>query len=356
MSTSLHKSFTVLLLIAVSMVFVINTSTVSAHDKVILIEKDLTSTTKTITIDDRVIYKMTWYKDGRPPVGTEVSNHPHVTKHGVTKHGVTSHGVTNHGQPNPSRTRLETNAQARHRILALRGTPYKRGRSSANGASCAGFVALILRRFGVRAPESNVKQLWKFGRKISRGQIRLGDVLFFSNNPSRKRADFAGVALSPKEMFYMSAKGGRARLQRIDSDWWRRIFFDARRVIERRSSGHFVIKPKPSDASVPGNSRVQRGIASFYGREANSDYTASGERFYPTGMTAAHRTLPMDSQVKVTNLRNRRSVVLRINDRGPYIDGRIIDLTKAAARKLDMVGSGIAEVEVRVLRYGDGGR
>ena len=320
-------------------------ATAQAHDKVILIEKDLTSTTKTITIDGRVTYKMTWFKDGRPPVGTEV-------KAAVEGNNAVAAGT---GKLT-SGTKLETEAQARGRILALRGTPYKKGRSSANGASCAGFVALALRRFGVRAPESNVKEQWRFGRAVTRSQVRLGDVVFFANNPKRKKVDFAGIAISPTQMFYMSAKGGRARIQNISTSWWRSIFVGARRSVERRPDGRFVIKPKPSDGDVRGNSQRQRGIASFYGREANSEFTASGERLYPSKLTAAHRTLPMDSRVKVTNLRNGRSIIVRINDRGPYVDGRIIDLTKAGARALDMVGSGIAQVELLVLRYGDGSR
>ncbi len=282
---------------------------------------------------------MTWYKDGRPPKGT-------ATESAQTVPSVTTVGGV----------KLETEAQARGRILALRGTPYKKGRSSANGASCAGFVALALRRFGIGAPESSVKALWGFGRAISLAQVRLGDVLFFANSPSRKRPDFAGIAISSKEMFYMSVKGGRARIQNISNSWWKSIFVGGRRVIERRSSGHYVVKPKPSDADSKGNSQRQRGLASFYGREANSEWTASGERFQPSALTAAHRTLPMESMVKVTNLRNGRSIVVRINDRGPYIDGRIIDLTKTGARKLNMVSSGVVQVELQVLRYGDGSR
>ncbi|WP_066375393.1 MULTISPECIES: septal ring lytic transglycosylase RlpA family protein [unclassified Anabaena] len=92
-----------------------------------------------------------------------------------------------------------------------------------------------------------------------------------------------------------------------------------------------------------------RGIASFYGRGFAGRPTATGERFNPEAMTAAHRSLPFGTRVRVTNTRNGRSVVVRINDRGPYIRGRIIDLSTGAARVLGMIGSGLAPVKIEVL-------
>lgn len=91
---------------------------------------------------------------------------------------------------------------------------------------------------------------------------------------------------------------------------------------------------------------VMRGKASFYGHGTK---TASGERYNPNGMTAAHRTLPFGTHVRVTDVRTRRSVVVRINDRGPFIKGRIIDVSRGAAQQLGMVGRGVANVEVRVV-------
>ena len=95
--------------------------------------------------------------------------------------------------------------------------------------------------------------------------------------------------------------------------------------------------------------RSFRGIASFYGAYFAGKKTASGERFNPSRMTAAHRYLPFGTRVRVTNMRNGRSVVVRINDRGPFIRGRVIDLSKGAARVIRMVGRGIAPVRVEVL-------
>ncbi|MEH2410112.1 septal ring lytic transglycosylase RlpA family protein [Nostoc sp.] len=92
------------------------------------------------------------------------------------------------------------------------------------------------------------------------------------------------------------------------------------------------------------------GIASYYGYDGSGNSTASGQRFNPEGMTAAHRSLPFGTQVRVTNTRNGRSVVVRINDRGPYVRGRVIDLSAGAARILGMMGSGVAPVQIEVLK------
>ncbi|HUJ87901.1 MAG TPA: septal ring lytic transglycosylase RlpA family protein [Burkholderiales bacterium] len=90
----------------------------------------------------------------------------------------------------------------------------------------------------------------------------------------------------------------------------------------------------------------QRGIASWYGRRFNGQPTSSGERYDMYAMTAAHPVLPIPSYARVTNLANGRSVVVRINDRGPFHSGRIIDLSYAAAHKLGYVAAGSARVEV----------
>ena len=91
------------------------------------------------------------------------------------------------------------------------------------------------------------------------------------------------------------------------------------------------------------------GKASWYGPKFHGRTTANGETFNSYGLTAAHRSLPFGTKVKVTNLRNGRSVIVRINDRGPFIKGRIIDLSTGAAQKLNMVGSGLANVQIDIL-------
>ena len=92
------------------------------------------------------------------------------------------------------------------------------------------------------------------------------------------------------------------------------------------------------------------GQASWYGAKHHGRKTASGERFNQNALTAAHRTLPFGTQVKVTNTLNNKSVTVRINDRGPYSKGRIIDLSRAAAVKIDMIKQGVAPVRLQVQR------
>src|SRR5262245_21393013 len=102
--------------------------------------------------------------------------------------------------------------------------------------------------------------------------------------------------------------------------------------------------PAPSQPTL-----VETGLGSWYGRRFHGKLTANGEVFDPEKFTAAHRTLPWGSRVKVTNLTNGKSVEVRINDRGPFGKGRIIDVSRAAARVLGMVGSGITTVRVERL-------
>ncbi len=91
------------------------------------------------------------------------------------------------------------------------------------------------------------------------------------------------------------------------------------------------------------------GLASWYGDQFNGRPTATGERFDMHGLSAAHKTLPLPGLVEVTNLANGRTVVLRVNDRGPFVDDRIIDLSRGAAEALDMISRGVGEVRVRYL-------
>lgn len=94
---------------------------------------------------------------------------------------------------------------------------------------------------------------------------------------------------------------------------------------------------------------VESGVASWYGPGFHGRLTANGERYDMYALTAAHRTLQLPSVVRVENLRNGKAVIVRVNDRGPYIDGRVIDLSQKAAEALDMQDQGLAEVKVTVL-------
>ena len=93
------------------------------------------------------------------------------------------------------------------------------------------------------------------------------------------------------------------------------------------------------------------GIASWYGPNFHAKKTSNGETYNMYDLTAAHKTLPMNTVVKVDNLENGKSVIVRVNDRGPFVDGRIIDLSNTAAHKIDMVRKGTARVKITVLGY-----
>jgi rare lipoprotein A len=91
------------------------------------------------------------------------------------------------------------------------------------------------------------------------------------------------------------------------------------------------------------------GIASWYGEPYHGRRAANGEIYDMEAMTAAHRTLPFETWVEVENLTNQRMVTVRITDRGPFVDGRIVDLSRAAARRIDMIGPGTAKVKLKIV-------
>lgn len=101
--------------------------------------------------------------------------------------------------------------------------------------------------------------------------------------------------------------------------------------------------------AVDSRSPIGEGMASYYGAEFAGSRTANGERFDPNGLTAAHRTLAFHSRVAVTNLSNGKEVIVRVNDRGPWGNGRVIDISHAAAREIGMHRSGTARVRLELL-------
>jgi rare lipoprotein A len=105
---------------------------------------------------------------------------------------------------------------------------------------------------------------------------------------------------------------------------------------------------------IAGYSQIQTGKASFYADKFEGVPTASGEKYKHKKFTAAHKTLPFGTRIKVTNLANNKSVEVVVNDRGPYVDGRVVDVSKAAAEELGFLNQGLADVSVEVVDAGDG--
>ena len=109
----------------------------------------------------------------------------------------------------------------------------------------------------------------------------------------------------------------------------------------------YVIYGRRYHTKASSRGHVERGLASWYGRKFHGRKTSSGERYDMHQMTAAHKTLPLPTYALVTNLDNGRRAVVRVNDRGPFVGSRVIDLSYAAAKRLDMLDAGTARVEVR---------
>ncbi len=116
---------------------------------------------------------------------------------------------------------------------------------------------------------------------------------------------------------------------------------------------------KPGDSRPSHNTSGKilltlEGVASYYADDYHGNQTSNGEVFNMNDLTAAHRTFPFGTKVRVTNLENKKDVVVRVNDRGPFKEGRIIDLSLAAAKELDLIRLGTAKVRLEVLEWGDG--
>ena len=106
---------------------------------------------------------------------------------------------------------------------------------------------------------------------------------------------------------------------------------------------------KEKTSNSGSSQKSQSGIASYYGKGLHGSKTASGERHNRNEMVAAHRSLPFGTKVKVTNLNNGKDVIVRINDRGPFVKGRVIDLSHAAFSKIENPGKGLTKVKLEVL-------
>jgi peptidoglycan lytic transglycosylase len=106
----------------------------------------------------------------------------------------------------------------------------------------------------------------------------------------------------------------------------------------------------PADGVATVFEAIGQGEASYYGHELAGNRTASGERFNPNALTAAHRSLPLGTRLRVTNVANGRSVIVRVNDRGPFVRSRLIDVSLAAAREIQMVRAGRAQVRLEIVR------
>jgi rare lipoprotein A len=124
-------------------------------------------------------------------------------------------------------------------------------------------------------------------------------------------------------------------------------------ALSAKSEAKLSASVAPPRLSVVLTEKSEIGVASWYGQEFQGDTTASGEAYDLNGLTAAHPTLPFGTTIRVTNLKNNKNILLRINDRGPYIAQRVLDVSWAAAQRLGFVHSGTTQVRVQVVAYPD---
>lgn len=118
------------------------------------------------------------------------------------------------------------------------------------------------------------------------------------------------------------------------------------------SSARFASKGTSRASSMVSDGEVMVGYASYYAKKFHGKKTASGEIFDMHGYTAAHRSLPFGTVIMVTNMENKRKVKVRINDRGPFVKGRILDLSLQAAKDIGLIKTGVAKVEIKILKTG----
>ena len=114
-------------------------------------------------------------------------------------------------------------------------------------------------------------------------------------------------------------------------------------------------KQKKTKKEIVNRNKMEyKGVSSWYGKDFHGNLTANGEVYDMYGITAAHKEFPLNTWARVTNLDNDKSIILRINDRGPYIDGRILDCSYGAAKKLGFLEQGTANVKINIIEWGDG--
>lgn len=111
---------------------------------------------------------------------------------------------------------------------------------------------------------------------------------------------------------------------------------------------------EPARASTGKVLLTLEGIVSYYAHDFQGKQTSNGETFDMDDLTAAHRTFPFGTKVKVTNLENKKSVIVRVNDRGPFVEGRIMDLSMGAAKEIGLIQNGTVTARLEVLQWGDG--
>ncbi len=160
------------------------------------------------------------------------------------------------------------------------------------------------------------------------------------------------IPFSVYSMSKTADKGGITKAEEVSkSD--KVIYIKKEKEVNLKEIENTVLEKDGTESEIDEMAKYkyyQTGMASFYGGKWHGKKTANGERFDQYSMTAAHKTLPFGTKVRVTNLSNGKTVIVRINNRGPYVKGRIIDLSKGAFSKIESTGKGVTRVKLEIVK------
>ena len=162
----------------------------------------------------------------------------------------------------------------------------------------------------------------------------------------RRRIEWAAIATVVTLTWSAPARASDTPPSHQRASTWRTVIIPAPAPATRPALTTASLPPPSSAKPLVGHAHAMQGIASYYWQD---QMTATGERFDKTAMTAAHKTLPFGTKVRVTHIASGRSVIVRINDRGPFKPGRVVDLSEAAAKQLGMTAAGLATVKLDVV-------
>lgn len=229
------------------------------------------------------------------------------------------------------------------------GIYYKYGGTKGNLLDCSAFVRKVYNEiFQIELPRtSNCQSL--LGSLNTKENLNFADLIFFCKGKSKK-IKHVGIYLQDNLFIHCSSKRG-VIISSLDDDYYSKKFLFGKTIlpihIENIIQYAEIIEKEKSVESENNNEKIY-GKASWYGPGFNGKKTASGEIFNMNDYTAAHRTLPFGTKLKVTNAVNNKSVIVTVNDRGPYVKGKIIDLSKVAMQ--DIAGNnGTCNVIIEIL-------
>lgn len=347
----------------------------SKHRRLTLFDKNPGLNHKSVFLYGEKVYSQTWDKDG--PVGdpyivltpAERARKEEPLTPSINSGVYYSTGTASPVKETPvEKTTLSLNAKdARERALTYLGCPYKEGGYARTGFKTAGLIWHYFKSYGMNVPRL-LRDQASYGEFVLKKDLCPGDVVVFKSGGT---PNVAGIYLGNQEMIYMSYSKKVAKTVKIDTPYWNQRYGGSRRYfgvkLDRLETSHEYspvfaehVEPKSSVSKPAGTKLIplpkdkvyEQGHASFYGGGDgfNGSPTANGEIFDHNKLTAAHKTLPFNTMVKVVRTDTGRSCIVRINDRGPFVRDRIIDLSFAAAKAIDMVSSGVTKVHLYIMK------